>query len=157
MKSLRSVFTLFQVKSSLPQKATVLTFSLRLSVLPTVEVHQLLSFRLLALLLQRPLVSCLTVRSGFGTLRTFGYFNPAFLILLLLFGLLLLSLSFLGENDRVRTKIPSPWVDPCLIVCIWCVSILQLWGLVWNHIIMHCDRKSKPALCCLSVFVVICV
>lgn len=77
------------------RKPTILTFSLRLSVLPTVKVYQLLSFCLLSLLLQGPFVSCLTVWSGLGTLSTFSYFNPALLILLLLFCLLPLSLSFL--------------------------------------------------------------
>ena len=87
--------------------ATRLTFSLRVPVLPRVEVHQLLPLLLAGLLLDSLLIGRLAVGAGLGALASPGDLHPPLLILLLLLRLLLLLLCFLEEERKKG----SDWTD----------------------------------------------
>lgn len=83
------------IGSVIPFKYKQLTFFLCVSVLPGVEVHELLPLLLPHLFLQSPLVGCLTVGTGLGTLVPSCDFHPALFILLLLLSHPPLLLHFL--------------------------------------------------------------
>lgn len=72
-----------------------LTFFLRVSVLPRVEVQQLLAHVLLLLLLKRSLIGRLAVWADLHAAAALRHLYPALFILLLLLRLLLLTLRLL--------------------------------------------------------------
>lgn len=74
----------------------MLTFFLRVFVLPAVKIQELLSLFLLHLFLQSPLVASLAVGSCFD-LRSLRDFYPALLIVMLTLSFFSLSLCFLEK------------------------------------------------------------
>lgn len=88
----------------------MLTFFLRVFVLPAVKVEELLSLFLLHLFVQRPPVDGLAVGSRFD-LRSPGDLYPALLVFLLMLSFFPLSLRFLEK------MIKAVWDTQMMIAC----------------------------------------